>query len=211
MNLLCTPGTSTCRRYTPGRGCTCTQATMSSSRPQASASSSARSGRLASQSSNAGWRRRVRSSSAPKRLASRRLPISARASSRLSTQASCGTALVPNRRCLNSRNSTRQYAIACSSPIHARSSLKRSLISAEVGPLSSRRRGKSDSPATRLASSSPRSHSFCTWARRPAGRVQLIQPPAPSRRGTPRSTDCAASRYGLPRCARSRRWRRRVR
>jgi hypothetical protein len=212
MNLLCTPGCPPAAgRRRAGDGALRTQATMSSSRLHSPASSSARSGRLLNQPSSCGWRCRVSSSRALKRATSRRLPISASASSRLSTHASCGTALAPNTRWLNSRISTRQCGIARSSPTQARTFVEALGHLGRGRALEHQPPGKKRLAGDQLASTSPRSHSFCTCARRPAGRVQLIRPPAPSRRGTPRSTGCAASRCGLPRYARSRRWRRRAR
>ncbi len=125
---------------------------------------------------------RVLCNSASKRRASRVLPIRPSASGKVSSQHSAGSVLAPSRRCVNARQTRRTCGTACNSGSQARTASSCSLSALESGTTSRRRLGFQLAGSISARSKSPLSHSLSVWARRSAGRVQLMQPGLPARR-----------------------------
>ena len=212
MNLVCTPGKSTWRRYTPGRGWFRNQVTTWSNRSQSPANSRTFRRWFSTHGSTSGRISRVNPTRSSNVAASRCLPIRSRHSSMESIHSLAGISLAPRVLWLMDFHSMRYFpAPRVSRPIQSRTSPNRSLRSLDTGPLSLRRNGNRSSSRNKAPGSTPRVQSLFTWARISEGVVQLTRSSSAFLPGIPRWTGCGARNCVLLRCARIRPMKQRAR
>src|SRR5258708_5852580 len=173
MNFVSTPGTSTCRRYPPGRCRSSIQVTVARRRSQSSARSRTRIGWLATHSASSGQRSFVRAARSVKQRTERRTLSRSQSCSSLSIQARRGISLNPITRPPTWPRSTRSAGLARSQVLtQCATSVNRSAISPAAGPRSGRPIAANGSPAASAARNCPDSQRLRSTATTSGGVVQ---------------------------------------
>ena len=175
MNFVSTPGTSTCRRYIPGRCRSSIHRTVPRISSHMDSSRSAFMGWHVTHETSRGQLARAESASSVNRRTSPRTPSSAHIWSYASIQARHGIILDPTWRPPTFLYSIRSgpRPARCHSPAHSCTSPSRSLISPGAGPRSGTPSGSQSWPLANPLSSEPDCHFRPSAARTSAGRVQL--------------------------------------